>query len=47
MLRIVRKNQLFLFGNINDLCDLLSDYSSKYSTLKELTEDIINCNKQS
>ncbi|WP_286673040.1 hypothetical protein [Anaeromonas frigoriresistens] len=40
MYRILSKNQMVLIGNINDICDLLTDYSFKYTTLKELIDSL-------
>ncbi|WP_286672878.1 hypothetical protein [Anaeromonas gelatinilytica] len=40
MYRILFKNHMILIGNINDICDLLFDYSCKYETLKELIDNL-------
>ncbi len=42
MIKIVKKNELYLIGKISDLLEVLDTYSQKYDTVKALIDDQLN-----
>ena len=46
MLRIVKKNELYLVGKVSDLLEVLEDYSQEYTTVQALIDDHLNNQEQ-
>jgi len=46
MLRIVKKNELYLVGKMSDLLEVLDDYCEQYTTVKSLIDDHLSNQEQ-